>query len=144
MQQPVYKHTFPIQLRWNDADQFGHINNTIYLQYYDTAKIEYFRSLGLLMDAHHAIVAVHIEADFIAQVYTNSHVAVQTSVVHIGHKSFTLAQQLIDADTHEIKCKAETIMVAYNLEEGQSVALWPDWKDKILKFENHVDLSTKH
>ena len=25
-----YHHTMPIQLRWNDVDRFGHVNNEVY------------------------------------------------------------------------------------------------------------------
>ena len=41
----VFHHSLPIQLRWNDADQFGHINNTLYFQYYDMAKMDYFANI---------------------------------------------------------------------------------------------------
>ena len=36
----VYRHVMPLQIRWNDVDKFGHVNNSVYFQYYDTAHIE--------------------------------------------------------------------------------------------------------
>jgi acyl-CoA thioester hydrolase len=32
---PIVRHPFP--LRWNDNDQYGHVNNTVYYQAMDTA-----------------------------------------------------------------------------------------------------------
>ncbi|KAI9318997.1 thioesterase superfamily [Dichotomocladium elegans] len=43
-----YKHFLPIQSRWNDNDQYGHINNSIYYFYIDTVVNEYLiRHCGL-------------------------------------------------------------------------------------------------
>lgn len=65
-----YHHSMNIQLRWMDADAFGHVNNTMYFQFYDTAKMEYFRTVCPGLVGKLAIVTVHIEADFMQQVYT--------------------------------------------------------------------------
>lgn len=40
-----YRHILPIQIRFNDVDKFGHVNNTVYFQFYDTAKTEYFATV---------------------------------------------------------------------------------------------------
>ena len=32
-----FRHVLPIQIRFNDVDKFGHVNNTVYFQFYDTA-----------------------------------------------------------------------------------------------------------
>ena len=31
----------PLQIRFNDVDKFGHVNNTIYFQFYDSGKTDY-------------------------------------------------------------------------------------------------------
>ncbi|KAI8978972.1 HotDog domain-containing protein [Pilobolus umbonatus] len=36
-----YKHFLPIQTRWSDNDQYGHINNSIYYHYFDTVVNDY-------------------------------------------------------------------------------------------------------
>ena len=94
----VYRHVMPLQIRWNDVDKFGHVNNSVYFQYYDTAKTDYIASLceGVNWDKY-AIVVVHIESDFYAQVKAGSHIAVRTRVKHVGNKSFHLDQEVIDA-----------------------------------------------
>ena len=69
-----------MQLRFCDADQFGHVNNSVYFQYYDTAKIHYMKTVCPQMDKKYAIVVVHIDADFLSQLHTDEHVAVQTAV----------------------------------------------------------------
>lgn len=43
MEEIQFNHTLPIQLRFNDVDKFGHVNNTVYFSFYDLGKTEYFR-----------------------------------------------------------------------------------------------------
>ena len=40
----VFAMTMPI--RWGDMDAMGHVNNTVYFRYLETARIEWFRSIG--------------------------------------------------------------------------------------------------
>ena len=42
MEEIQFNHTLPIQLRFNDVDKFGHVNNTVYFSFYDLGKTEYF------------------------------------------------------------------------------------------------------
>ena len=43
MEEIVFHHALPIQLRFNDVDKFGHVNNTVYFSFYDLGKTEIFR-----------------------------------------------------------------------------------------------------
>ncbi len=135
MEQITFHHSLPIQLRFTDADQFGHINNTAYFQYYDTAKIDYVRKVCNIPNERYAIFAAHVEADFIAQVYSTDQVEVQTAITAIGNKSFTLTQQLIDSQTKDVKCVGRTVMVAYDLLENHSIPMPQEWIDAICKYE---------
>ena len=132
----VYRHVMPLQIRWNDVDKFGHVNNSVYFQYYDTAKTDYIASLceGVNLDKY-AIVVVHIESDFYAQVKAGSHIAVRTRVKHVGNKSFHLDQEVIDADSEEVKCHCLSVMVLYDLEEQKSILIPEKWAKAIRDFE---------
>lgn len=131
-----FHHKFPLQLRFFDADQFGHINNSIYFQYYDTAKMDYFVRLGVPCDQRHVTVTAHIDADFLAQVYTSdNNIEVQSAVTHLGKKSFVFVQRLVDSKTGEVKCIGRSIIVTFDLVKNQSVEIWPEWVEAIKKFE---------
>ena len=38
----LFHHRTPLQLRFNDVDVLGHVNNTVYFSFYDTGKAIYF------------------------------------------------------------------------------------------------------
>ena len=136
MEEIQFNHTLPIQLRFNDVDKFGHVNNTVYFSFYDLGKTEYFASVCPDVDwEKDGIVVVHIEANFLAQIYGSDHIAVQTAVTEIGTKSFHLAQRVIDTETQEIKCICTSVMV-YNdsqtAKTGNIVALEKAEKKKTI------------
>ena len=39
----TFKHVLPVQIRFNDVDQSGHMNNSSYFSLYDLAKTSYLR-----------------------------------------------------------------------------------------------------
>ena len=91
-------------LRFNDVDKFGHVNNTVYFQFYDTAKTDYIATVCKGVDWERlAIVVVKIEAEFVSQIKGDDHIAGRTRIVKIGNKSFHLEQDVIDTDTQEVK-----------------------------------------
>ncbi len=140
MQTETFRHVMPLQIRFNDVDKFGHVNNTIYFQFYDTAKTDYFSTVCEGVDWERvAIVVVHIESDFLAQVKADSHIAARTRVSHIGHKSFRLEQDVIDVDTKEVKCRCSSVMVLYDLHKQQAIPLPEQWARSIREYDNVVD-----
>ena len=132
MEEIQFNHTLPIQLRFNDVDKFGHVNNTVYFSFYDLGKTEYFASVCPDVDwEKDGIVVVHIEANFLAQIYGSDHIAVQTAVTEIGTKSFHLAQRVIDTETQEVKCVCTSVMVAFDLAKHESKPLEEEWIEAI-------------
>lgn len=136
MEEIEFHHTLPIQLRFNDVDKFGHVNNTVYFSFYDLGKTEYFASVCPGVDwEKDGIVVVHLDADFLSQIFATDHVAVQTAVSEIGTKSFRLIQRMIDTETGEVKCVGTSVMVAFDLEKHESKPLTEEWIQAICAFE---------
>ena len=124
MEEIKFNHTLPIQLRFNDVDKFGHVNNTVYFSFYDLGKTEYFAS-----------VCPHVD-------WQKDGIAVQTAVTKIGTKSFHLAQRVIDTETQEVKCICTSVMVTYDLSKHESKPLTEEWIEAICKYEGR-DLRKK-
>ena len=58
-----FRHILPIQIRFNDVDKFGHVNNTVYFQFYDTAKTDYFATVCKVIKVGNK--SFHLEQDII-------------------------------------------------------------------------------
>ena len=136
MEGQQFHHTLPIQLRFNDVDKFGHVNNTVYFCYYDLGKTEYFASVCPNVNWEKVgIVVVHIDADFTAQIYGTDHIAVQTAITEIGTKSFTLLQRAIVKSSGEVKCECRTTLVMYDLLTKEPTPIPDHYKNAICQYE---------
>lgn len=135
-----YKHTYPVQLRFSDVDQLGHVNNSVYFSLYDLAKTDYMRLVhGDDMDYRHtSIVVANLNANFLVPVYFSDKLAIQTATIHLGHKSFVLYQRAICVDTGEVKCECRTVMVAFDVEAQQAIPIPQEWKEAICRFEGRT------
>ncbi|MBO7140252.1 MAG: acyl-CoA thioesterase [Prevotella sp.] len=132
----TFRHILPLQIRFNDVDKFGHVNNTIYFQFYDTAKTDYIAAVCKGIDwGNLAIMVVKIEAEFMAQIKADSHIAGRTRVVKIGNKSFHLEQDVIDVDTQEVKSHCISVMVLYDLENQKTIPLPDEWRRAISTYD---------
>ena len=132
----AYRHILPLQIRFNDVDKFGHVNNTVYFQFYDTAKTDYIATVCKGVDWERlAIVVVKIEAEFLAQIKGDNHIAGRTRVTKIGNKSFHLEQDVIDIDTQEVKSRCLSIIVLFDLEHQQTIPLPDEWRQAISSYE---------
>lgn len=142
MERLNFKHTVPIQLRFNDFDALGHVNNSVYFSFYDLGKTTYFNDVIPNMSSNKevGVVIANIQVNFILPVYPNENVAVQTAVVEIGNKSFKLFQQLIDVDTNEVKCICQTVMVGFDAKTKATRTISADWKKAMIDFEGRGDL----
>lgn len=88
------RHELPVQIRFNDVDLYGHMNNSSYFSLYDLAKTSYMRDVfGNEEWNKMGIVIANINADFLAPVFFSDELVIKTTVTHLGHKSFTLFQQ---------------------------------------------------
>lgn len=136
----IFHHVIPLQIRFNDVDKFGHVNNTVHFQFYDTAKTDYFSSVCQNVDWEEvAIVVVKIEAEFVAQIKAENHIAARTRVTRIGHKSFHLEQEVFDIDSQELKSRCVSVMVLYNLKDRQTMIFPDSWREAINNYDGIAD-----
>ncbi|MCD8031905.1 MAG: acyl-CoA thioesterase [Bacteroides sp.] len=135
MEELTFRYSLPIQLRFNDVDKFGHVNNSVYFSYYDLGKTEYFATVRPDLDwEKEGIVVVHLEVDFLAQIFATDPIAVETTVAEIGTKSMKLIQRVVD-NKGEVKCVCQSILVAFNLEKHESQEISEEWIQSISAYE---------
>lgn len=132
-----YRHSLPVQLRFNDVDMFGHVNNTVYLQFFDLGKLRYFEQvLGKdFMRSGLAVVIVNINCDFCAPSFINEDLSVLTQVTHIGEKSLTLGQRVVNA-AGDVKCICRTVMAGFDPATLQSAPIPGFARAAFEKFED--------
>lgn len=135
-----YKHSVPVQLRFNDTDALGHVNNSVYLSFYDLGKTAYFEAVqkGKMIQKDVDIVVAHIDVDFISPVFLSDEIAVQTRVESIGNKSFSLKQRIVDLNSGQEKCICRTVMVGFDFQNNCTKPISEKWRHSIEEYEERT------
>lgn len=130
-----FGHRTDLQIRFSDVDVLGHVNNTVYLSYYDTGKAYFFASiLGRRIEWKHVeTVIVNVDCCFISPIFFGEEVEVLTRVESVGDKSFRLLQEIVTRPGGEVKSACETVMVAFDAESGKAVEMPPHWREALEK-----------
>ena len=132
-----FRHEVPLQIRFNDIDMLGHLNNSVYIQFFDLGKSSYFQAVlpdGVDWKRINIVVA-NINCDFFAPTYITEPIAVRTTVTRMGEKSFSLEQRIVNTATEEGKCIGKTIMVGFDLTTGKSAPIEQKWIDALEAYE---------
>jgi len=140
----LFHHRTPLQLRFNDVDVLGHVNNTVYFSFYDTGKAIYFSDVrGKSVDWKHVdTVIANVNCAYIAPIFFGEEVEVLTTCISISEKSFKLLQIIREKNTGEVKSLCETVMVSYNPDTITSQPLPDEWRKMLTDYEQR-DLSKK-
>lgn len=109
-----FRHAVPLQLRFNDIDVLGHVNNNAQLALFDVGKTEFYNALrGQLADwSRVEAVIVNLNCTFMEQIRFTDPMEVRTRVKKIGEKSFTIQQILRNTATGQICSMCESVMVS--------------------------------
>ena len=116
---------YDIQTRFRDLDAFNHINNAVFLTYFEDARKSFFDRWSINLEERSLIVA-SIKIDYLRQLQHPSKLTVGQKVSRLGTKSFDILSILF---CNEIQiCTAITTIVCYNFSENKSVLLFDEIK----------------
>ncbi len=122
-----------IQVRFSDLDVLGHVNNSVYLSYFEIARVHYFSQL-LGRDwnwQRQGVILVKNEVEYILPVLLHHEPEITIRAEHIGTKSFTLSYKVnVDGKLH---AKGNSILVAYNSTLGTTIEIPEEMKGVLQK-----------
>lgn len=133
----VFRHRLPIQIRFNDVDRYGHVNNNAYFAFYDLGKEAYLTDVLRVDYRGRDVVPViaNINADFLLPIFYGDPIVVETAVFRIGQHSFTLMQRAVNTKTGTVVCRCSTVMVCFSLKGQCSAEVPAEYRQAIEAFE---------
>lgn len=118
-------HTMTTPIRWGDMDAMGHVNNTVYLRYMETARIQLMDENGLSINsAGEGFVIANIFCNFIRQLEYPGEVIIKSYVGAVGRSSFDMYHELLRADnSNTLYANGGETMVWIDFPKQKSVPL---------------------
>lgn len=126
-----------IQIRFSDIDLMGHVNNAVYLNYFESARMQCLVSVLGKWDWYgNGIILKTNEIEYLAPVFLEDKAKVTVSLEQLGQKSFTLGYALHVEG--EVKTKGRSVLVSYNFKENRTQELHPDFRAALLALQTNT------
>jgi acyl-CoA thioester hydrolase len=85
-------------VQWGDMDAFQHVNNTVFLRWFESARIAYFEKVGMPTGAGTTApgpILARATVDFRKPVTFPDRITARARVAKVGNTSFTMTYQVV-------------------------------------------------
>jgi len=121
-----FSYTETVDVRYQDHDTMGHVNNAVYVTYMEEARFAYLtEGVGIPADELGMVVA-NLTVDFRRPVEYAREVEVAVSVTDVGDSSFTMAYEV--RDDEGVAVEGETVQVALDPETKETRPVPESWR----------------
>lgn len=125
-----FKFSFPIQMRWNDMDALGHVNNATFVTYFEVAR-------GLFMPTvckgwnwqKDMFLLANVNVDFVKELRLDAeNVKVHMRTKKIGNKSFELEYAITSTknDKTILHATGSTTQIMFDMKTRTTIEI-PNW-----------------
>ena len=130
------RHTVQVPMRWSDMDAYGHVNNVVFLQYFEMARVDLFFERASLEERtglrRGTVVAAHDIRYKLPVVYSARPLDVQIWVSGVRAASFTCHYEVFD---HErLAVTGSTLLVPFDFTINRPRRLSPDEKEFLARW----------
>ena len=121
-----FKTAVDVQVRFADTDGLGHVNNAVYLEYLELARVEWLkRVLGAVETKEFGVILARVEIDYKSPAFHHETLVCGVKVVELGGASMHMDYRLEDKKTGRLVALAKTVLVGYDYLENRPKR-WPD------------------
>ncbi|GAA4085899.1 thioesterase family protein [Zhongshania borealis] len=116
-----------IQVRFSDLDVLGHVSNSYYSQYFDLARISFFKGVAEQYTGeipNHVVASVKM--DMLKEIRFDHTVIVDTWCSRMGNKSMTIEHCIYGNGIKATTC--QTVLVGFDRESRSATALPSEWE----------------
>lgn len=146
--QPSTLDSFPVVIdvpvQWGELDAYGHVNNTVFFRYFESARVEYLERCGFLSSYDERGIGAILHSTscrFRQPLHYPDSVWVGTRTVGVEEDRFTMEYLVVSKETRSVIAEGEGVVVSFDYEARKKVPLPP----KVMKgIEDLASQITEH
>ncbi|MGD8699738.1 MAG: thioesterase family protein [Gemmatimonadales bacterium] len=111
---PVVVH---IPVQWGEMDAYGHVNNTVFFRYFESARVKYLEDCGFLTAYDREKVGAILHSTscrFRQPLFYPDTARVATRVTDLTEDRFTMAYRLVSEAQQTIVAEGDCVVVSYD------------------------------
>ncbi|GEP39767.1 hypothetical protein NPS01_34300 [Nocardioides psychrotolerans] len=142
------RHVYECPLRWADLDLQGHVNNVVYVDYLQEARVDMLRTHApepRTEDLAEGVVVVRHEVSYRAPLhYLRASVKIESWVTEIRAASFTMAYEVFDDAPDEesgrtVYLRASTVLTPYVFATERPRRISPEEREALTRLLEPVE-----
>lgn len=133
---------FPVVIEtpvaWGEMDAFGHVNNVVYFRYFESARIAYFRQIGvshLINQSNFGPILASVNCRFKFPLTYPDTVWVGAGVSEISNDRFTMRHRIVSQRHERIAAEGEGVIVAYDYQAARKATVPDAVREAIAQLE---------
>jgi len=123
-----------IPVAWGEMDAFGHVNNVVYLRWFETGRMAFFSEVGVTLrdiDGGCGPILAHTSCAFRKPVTFPDTVTVHTSIERIGTKSFVMRYRIESHALGDTAAEGDGTVVWFDYGRGTTVPVPDDLRARL-------------
>jgi acyl-CoA thioester hydrolase len=139
-----FRFSCPVQMRFRDLDAMGHVNNAVYLTYFEVGREGYFQALGFepgdarTLEEQFPFVVAEATCRFLAPARIDADLQVHVRTTAIGGKSFTIEYLVTDRTSGRALACGQTVQVYYDYGAGRPAPVPTGLRARLETLEGRV------
>lgn len=122
--------TYRPEIRFADIDVMGHVNNAVYLSYFEQARMNYFHELleGSWDWQKDGILLARNEVDYVKPILLHDKINIAVWCDEVGNKSFSMRYQFTNDRSGEVTTTGKSVLVSFNYIEKKTIVVPDSWR----------------
>ena len=109
--------------RFSDLDPLGHVNNVVYYDYLQEARVQFLTGLGWTPTQDFFHVVVKQGLTFRKPLGMSPEpIVVETTITHVGGSAYTFSYRILD-ESGDLAAEGETVIAVVDIESGKPVRI---------------------
>ena len=140
-----FKHKYTLAVRFHEVDMLGVCNNAVYINFFETARLEYIKAAGMMPEKGifsdgKIFFMVRNEINYRSHAYYDDVLDVYSRISYIKNSSFGYDHLIIKQKTGEAIVDGKGVVVYVDPKTRKSISLPEDFIEKVKTFEPSVKI----
>ena len=145
METTNFKHKITVKVRFNEVDMLGVCNNAVYVSYFEEARLQYFKDLGLvppegIFSDGKLFYVVRNEINYKDHARFDDELNVYSKISFIKNSSFGFEHLIVKSKENIIVADGKGVLVCVDPSTKKSTSLSDLFYKKIPDFEDEVEI----
>ena len=140
-----FKHKYTVTVRFHEVDMLGVCNNAVFINFFETARLEYIKAAGLMPEKGifsdgKIFFMVRNEINYRDHAYYDDVLDVYSKISFIKNSSFGYDHLVVKQKTGKVIVDGKGVVVYVDPESRKSAPIPENFIQKVKKFEPSVQI----